>query len=67
MKSEYNIAVIGDLSGCIEATLEVLVTRDFPIGKLFPLQDEPEDAFNDAEKETKNVMFSGKPVDVIDI
>jgi aspartate-semialdehyde dehydrogenase len=67
MKSEYNIAVIGDLSGCIEATLEVLVTRDFPIGKLFPLQDEPQEELEDDEKEAKSVMFSGKPVDVIDI
>jgi len=63
MKSEYNIAVIGDLNGCIEATLEVLATRDFPIGKLFPLQD----AAIDEENETTSVMFSGKPVDVIDI
>ncbi|GLS91514.1 aspartate-semialdehyde dehydrogenase [Psychromonas marina] len=64
MKSEYNIAVIGDLSGCIEATLEVLVSRDFPVAKLFPLQDESQ---IDEEEETRSVMFSGKPVDVIDI
>lgn len=63
MKSEYNIAVIGDLSGCVEATLEVLAKRDFPIGKLFPLQVESVDE----ENETQSVMFSGKPVDVIDI
>lgn len=63
MKSEYNIAVIGDLSGCIEATLELLVTRDFPIAKLFPLQD----LSQDDDEETQSVMFSGKPVDVIDI
>jgi len=64
MKSEYNIAVIGDLSGCIEATLEVLAKRDFPIGKLFPLQDLSD---VDDEEEVTSVMFSGKPVDVIDI
>jgi aspartate-semialdehyde dehydrogenase len=65
MKSEYNIAVIGDLSGSVEAILEVLVSREFPIGKLFPLQDESLES-ND-EEETRSVMFSGKPVDVIDI
>ncbi|PKG39585.1 aspartate-semialdehyde dehydrogenase [Psychromonas sp. Urea-02u-13] len=63
MKSEYNIALIGDLKGCIEATLEVLAKRDFPIGKIFPLQNEAQDD----EEETQTVMFSGKPVDVIDI
>jgi len=63
MKSEYNIALIGDLKGCIEATLEVLVTRNFPIGKIFPLEKETQDA----DTETQSVMFSGKPVDVIDI
>jgi aspartate-semialdehyde dehydrogenase len=63
MKSEYNIALIGDLKGCIEATLEVLVTRDFPIGKIFPLQNDSKDE----DDETQTVMFSGKPVDVIDI
>jgi aspartate-semialdehyde dehydrogenase len=63
MKSEYNIALIGDLKGCIEATLEVLVKREFPIGKIFPLQNES----LDEEEETQSVMFSGKPVNVIDI
>ncbi|MGB5444904.1 MAG: Asd/ArgC dimerization domain-containing protein, partial [Psychromonas sp.] len=37
MKSEYNIALIGELSGCIETTLEVLAQRDFPVAKIFPL------------------------------
>jgi len=37
MKSEYNIALIGELNGCIETTLEVLVNREFPVGKIFPL------------------------------
>ncbi len=63
MKSEYNIALIGDLKGCVEATLEVLAKRDFPIGKLFPLESESQDV----DSETQSVMFSGKPVDVIDI
>ena len=63
MKSEYNIALIGDLKGCIEATLEVLATRDFPIGKIFPLQNEE----MDVDEETQTVMFSGKPVDVLEI
>ncbi|MCP5078345.1 MAG: aspartate-semialdehyde dehydrogenase, partial [Psychromonas sp.] len=63
MKSEYNIALIGDLKGCIEATLEVLAKRDFPIGKIFPL----ETIEQDVDSETQSVMFSGKPVDVIDI
>jgi aspartate-semialdehyde dehydrogenase len=61
MKSEYNIALIGDLKGCIEATLEVIVARGFPVGKVFPLHNETED---DEEEETRSVMFSGKPVDV---
>ncbi|WP_022940749.1 aspartate-semialdehyde dehydrogenase [Psychromonas hadalis] len=69
MKSEYNIALIGDLSGCIEATLEVLAKRDFPIGKIFPLQSATQDEEKKEEEDsvTQTVMFSGKPVDVIDI
>jgi len=63
MKSEYNIALIGDLKGSIEATLEVLAKRDFPIGKIFPLESEAQDV----DSETQSVMFSGKPVDVIEI
>ncbi|PKF63823.1 aspartate-semialdehyde dehydrogenase [Psychromonas sp. psych-6C06] len=66
MKSEYNIAIIGDLSGCVEATLEVLAKREFPIGKLFPLHNESE-IDDDEEEAIRSVMFSGKPVDVIDI
>ncbi|MCW8996988.1 MAG: aspartate-semialdehyde dehydrogenase [Psychromonas sp.] len=57
MKSEYNIALIGELNGCIEATLEVLVKRDFPVGKVFPLVN--------SEDEIESVMFSGKPVDAL--
>ncbi|WP_413698644.1 hypothetical protein ACLKMH_13560 [Psychromonas sp. KJ10-10] len=64
MKSEYNIALIGDLKGCVEIMLEVLVARSFPVGKIFPLQTESIDEVDD---ETKSVMFSGKPVDVKDI
>ncbi len=55
MKSEYNIALIGELKGCIETSLEVLVKRDFPVGKVFPLVN--------SEEEIATVMFSGKPVD----
>ncbi|WP_028865536.1 aspartate-semialdehyde dehydrogenase [Psychromonas aquimarina] len=65
MKSEYNIALIGDLNGCIEATLEVLVKRDFPVGKIFPLVNEGSGL--DDEEQVNTVMFSGKPVDVVDI
>ncbi len=54
MKSEYNIALIGELKGCIETSLEVLVKRDFPVGKVFPLVN--------SEDEIESVMFSGKPV-----
>jgi aspartate-semialdehyde dehydrogenase len=57
MKSEYNIALIGELNGCIETTLEVLLKRDFPVGKVFPLVS--------SEAEFDSVMFSGKPVDAI--
>ncbi len=63
MKSEYNIALIGDLKGCVEATLEQLTKREFPIGKIFPLETQEQDV----DSETQTVMFSGKPVDVIDI
>lgn len=59
MKSEYNIALIGDLNGCIETTLELLAKRDFPVAKVFPLVCE--------ESDTTSLMFSGKPVDVLAI
>lgn len=59
MKSEYNIALIGDINGCIETTLEVLVKREFPVGKVFPLSTEITD--------TESVMFSGKAVSLINI
>ncbi|WP_094751940.1 aspartate-semialdehyde dehydrogenase [Psychromonas sp. CD1] len=59
MKSEYNIALIGDLNGAIEATLELLAQRNFPVAKIFPLYE--------GETEKTSVMFSGKPVDIIDI
>lgn len=59
MKSEYNIALIGDINGCIETTLEVLVKREFPVGKIFPLTS--------AVTDTESVMFSGKPVSLINI
>ena len=55
MKSEYNIAIVGELKGCIETTLEVLVKRDFPVAKVFPLVS--------SEDDMDSVMFSGKPVD----
>jgi aspartate-semialdehyde dehydrogenase len=59
MKSEYNIALIGELNGCIETTLEVLVKRDFPVATLFPLTTN--------ESDIDSVMFSGKPIDAIQI
>ncbi|KPU82126.1 aspartate-semialdehyde dehydrogenase [Psychromonas sp. PRT-SC03] len=59
MKSEYNIALIGDLKGAIEATLDLLAQRNFPVAKIFPLHE--------GESETTSVMFSGKPVDVLEI
>ena len=59
MKSEYNIALIGDLNSAIEATLEVLVSREFPVAKVFPLCE--------GESDVNSIMFSGKPVDVIEI
>jgi len=78
MKSEYNIALIGELHGCIETTLEVLAARDFPVAKVFPLVtgaelfstpsiDESQDDFDDNEFEPQanTVMFAGKPVDVL--
>jgi aspartate-semialdehyde dehydrogenase len=55
MKSEYNIALVGELKGCIETTLELLIKREFPVGKVFPLVN--------SEEEVDSVMFSGKPVD----
>ena len=59
MKSEYNIALIGELNGCIETTLEVLVKRDFPVAKVFPLVK--------SEADIDSIMFSGKPVDALAI
>jgi aspartate-semialdehyde dehydrogenase len=55
MKSEYNIALIGELKGCVDTTLEVLVKREFPVGKIFPLVN--------SEEDIDNVMFSGKSID----
>ena len=55
MKTEYNIALIGELKGCVDITLEVLVKREFPVGKIFPLVN--------SEEEIDNVMFSGKSFD----
>lgn len=55
MKSEYNIALVGEIKGCIETTLEVLVKREFPVGKVFPLVN--------SDTEAESIMFSGKPVD----
>jgi len=59
MNKEYNIALVGEIEGCIETTLEVLLKRDFPINNLFPLTVD--------ESETTSVMYSGKPVDVQEI
>lgn len=80
MKSEYNIALIGELHGCIETTLEVLAALDFPVAKVFPLvsgaqllkaarDDESEQEFDEDEFEPQanTVMFAGKPVDVIEL
>lgn len=80
MKSEYNIALVGELSGCIETTLEVLAQRNFPVAKIFPLVtaseifksdiiSESDDDFNENEfvSNINSVMFAGKSIDVIDI
>lgn len=78
MKSEYNIALIGELNGCIETTLELLNKREFPVGKIFPLANEVDlfkaPTLDDSEDENdeeeyieraNTVMYAGKPVDVI--
>ncbi|WP_019614467.1 aspartate-semialdehyde dehydrogenase [Psychromonas ossibalaenae] len=80
MKSEYNIALIGELNGCIETTLEVLAQREFPVAKVFPLVneadlfcspriDESEEDFDQEElgPQANTVMFNGKPLDVIEL
>ena len=59
MNKEFNIALIGEIDGCIETTLEVLLKRDFAINTLFPISV--------GESETTSVMYSGKPVDVHEI
>ena len=59
MNKEYNIALIGEIDGCIEATLEVLLKRDFAINHVFPVTP--------TECDTTSVMYSGKPVDVQEI
>lgn len=75
MKSEYNIALIGELKGCIETTLELLTARSFPVGKVFPLandadllkkpQADEDDEDDEFVARANTVMFAGKPVDVI--
>lgn len=59
MNKEYNIALIGEIDGCIETTLEVLLKRDFPINNIYPLTV--------GECDTTSVMYSGKAVDVLEI
>jgi len=59
MNKEYNIALIGDIDGSIETTLEVLLKRDFAINNLFPITV--------GESDKTSIMYSGKPVDVIEI
>lgn len=59
MNKEYNIALIGEIDGCIETTLEVLLKRDFPINNIYPLTV--------GECDTSSVMYSGKAVDVLEI
>lgn len=59
MNREYNIALIGEIDGCIETTLEVLLKRDFSINKIYPISI--------GECDTTSVMYSGKPVDVVEI
>ena len=59
MNKEFNIALIGEIDGCIETTLEVLLKRDFPINNIYPLSI--------GESETTSVMYSGKTVDVLEI
>ena len=59
MNKEFNIALIGEIDGCIETTLEVLLKRDFAINNIYPLSV--------GECETTSVMYSGKPVDVQEV
>lgn len=59
MNREYNVALVGDIEGCIDTTLEVLAKRDLTINKVFPLSV--------GEPETNSVMYSGKPVDVQEV
>ncbi|WP_417697609.1 aspartate-semialdehyde dehydrogenase [Psychromonas sp.] len=59
MNKEYNIALIGEIDGCIETTLEVLLKRDFAINNIFPISS--------SECDTTSVMYSGKPVDVVEL
>lgn len=59
MNKEYNVALVGEIDGCIETTLEVLLKRDFAINNVFPVST--------TECETNSVMYSGKPVDVQEI
>lgn len=59
MNREYNIALVGDIEGCIDTTLEVLAKRDFTINNIYPLSV--------GESDSNSVMYSGKPVDVQEV
>lgn len=68
MKSEYNIALIGELNGCLETTLEVLAARDFPVAKVFPLVSGlellPSIRSDESEENSDNEAFADEELEV---
>ena len=56
MSEGFSVAVVGATGAVGEAMIEILESRNFPIGKLYALAS--------ARSEGKTVMFKGRPVQV---
>ncbi|MGL5310072.1 MAG: aspartate-semialdehyde dehydrogenase, partial [Plesiomonas shigelloides] len=54
MTEGWNIAVLGATGAVGEALLTLLSEREFPVGQLFPLASQPDEA--------DTVLFNGKNV-----
>ena len=55
----FDIAVLGATGAVGEAMIELLESRLFPVGKLYPLASE--------RSAGSTVMFRGRPVKVLDV
>ncbi|MEC8717619.1 MAG: aspartate-semialdehyde dehydrogenase, partial [Pseudomonadota bacterium] len=56
MNAGFSVAVVGATGAVGEAMIEILESRNFPVGKLYALAS--------ARSEGKTVMFKGRPVQV---